>query len=78
MSTMGEILKTERERKGYSQTFVAQNVNITTSYYSLIEKDQRTPSLLTAKRIADFYGIEVSLLAAAPNPTRPARGRAAS
>lgn len=37
------------------QREVAEAVGITTSYYGMIEKGVRNPSLNLAKRIADFY-----------------------
>lgn len=43
-----------REEKGYSQTSIAKELNITQQAYNYIENNQRNPSVELAKKIADI------------------------
>lgn len=45
-----------RRRAGLSQQQVAEAVGISRSFYTLIERGCRTPSLAVALRIAGFFG----------------------
>lgn len=46
-------LADRREEKGYSQTSIAKELNITPQAYNYIENNQRNPSVPLAKKIAD-------------------------
>lgn len=57
------ILKREwlmklRESKNFTQEFIAEKSHIERSYYSMIEKGIRTPSVRVAKRIAKVLSID--------------------
>lgn len=52
-------LKEIRIKKGLMQKDVAKLSNITPSFYCLIEKGERKPSLETAKSIADALGVSL-------------------
>ncbi|HHW14363.1 MAG TPA: helix-turn-helix domain-containing protein [Firmicutes bacterium] len=45
-----------RRRAGLSQQQVAEAVGVSRSFYTLIERGCRTPSLAVALRIAEFFG----------------------
>jgi transcriptional regulator with XRE-family HTH domain len=49
-------LRQMRRNRGLLLSEVAEHVDITTSYLSLIERGERVPSPPVAKRLADFYG----------------------
>lgn len=51
-----EKLKGYRMAKGYSQTELAELIGISRNYYNQIENGNYTPSVKTAKRIADVLG----------------------
>lgn len=44
-----------RNNKDLKQKHIAKAVEITTSYYGMIEQGVRTPTLEVAKKIADFF-----------------------
>ncbi|NMA95558.1 MAG: helix-turn-helix transcriptional regulator [Clostridiales bacterium] len=48
-----------REKMNLTQRQVAKAINITTSYYGMIEQGVRTPKLDIAIKIADFFGTNV-------------------
>ena len=45
-----------RKNKKLSQEKVAKLLNITGSYYGMIEQGVRTPSLALAQKISSFFG----------------------
>ncbi len=47
-------LAERREEKGYSQSSLARELNITSQAYCYIENNQRNPSVELAKKIADI------------------------
>lgn len=54
-----EVLIGLRKQRGLKQKDIATAIDITTSYYGMIELGKRTPQLELAKRIADFFGVKV-------------------
>jgi len=48
-----------RKQNQLTQEDVAKSLNITTSYYGMIEQGVRTPSLELAGRIATFFKTKV-------------------
>ena len=53
-----ELLIKKRKAKKLTQKEVAEEVDITGSYYSMIESGLRTPSYKTMKKIADFFNVK--------------------
>lgn len=53
----GEKLKILRNSLGYTLSFVAKNLGVTTNYLSLIERGQRKPSEIIMYNLARFYGL---------------------
>ncbi|MDI6871196.1 MAG: helix-turn-helix transcriptional regulator [Bacillota bacterium] len=69
---MRKALIETRRRAGLSQKDVAEAVGISRSFYTLIERGTRNPSLPVALRIARFFGADTRQLfcqsAARPAP----------
>lgn len=58
-----EILKKLRKEKGMTQTEFAEKINMSRSAYAKYETGENEPTLENLKRIADFYGCGLDLLA---------------
>jgi len=59
---LGKAIKTCRQQKGLSRTDLAEKAGISVSYLSLLEKDNRDPSLSKVKAISDALGVPTSVL----------------
>lgn len=51
----GEKIKNLRNSLGYTLSFVAKNLDVTTNYLSLIERGQRKPSEIVMYKMSKFY-----------------------
>ena len=58
-SHVARILREEREKRGISMTVLAQRAGLSQGMISLVEREQRNPSLETMLRIA--YVLETDL-----------------
>ena len=47
-------LAERRKEKGFSQSSIARELNISQQAYNYIENNQRNPSIMLAKKIADI------------------------
>lgn len=59
---LAEKLKMEREKKGVSQTEVAQAIKVTQSAYSYFESGDRIPSTNIAIRLSRYYDVSLDYL----------------
>ena len=59
---LGIRLKKAREKKGYSQKYVAEWLGITNSSLSHYERGERDPDTSILNRLADFYGVTMDYL----------------
>ncbi|WP_438447449.1 helix-turn-helix domain-containing protein [Gorillibacterium sp. sgz5001074] len=59
---LGDRLKAERERKGWSQIFVAEKVGITNTVLSNYERNYRDPDTDTLRKLADLYEVSIDYL----------------
>lgn len=66
-----------RESKGISRSDLAKQMNVGINTVWRWEKGQRIPDLETIQVLRTLLGCSLDELLG-PNPTRPARGRAAS
>lgn len=66
MSTTGEVIKRERERKGWSQRELARRADIDQRQVSRFEKAEAEPSLSDAARLAEQLGVSLTELAGMP------------
>lgn len=67
--SLGYRLKKEREKRNWSQKFVAEKIGITNTVLSNYERDYRDPDTETLKKLADLYGVSTDyLLGLTDNP----------
>jgi transcriptional regulator with XRE-family HTH domain len=52
----GEIVRSRREAAGLSQQALAEQAGLHRNYVSLVERGQRTPTILVLKRLAEALG----------------------
>lgn len=62
MSTLGRRLRTARERKGWSQTYVCKKLNIPNSTLSGYERDYRKPDPELLAKFAELYEVTTDYL----------------
>lgn len=60
MHNIGDLIRIERQKKGYSQDYIAQQLNITQQAYSKIEKRPQKTCLETILKIATFLELNLS------------------
>lgn len=60
--SLGERLKKERERKGWSQLYVAEKLGITNTVLSNYERNYRDPDTSTLAKLADLYDVDTDYL----------------
>lgn len=53
-----KLLFDKRKKLGYTQQYVASRVGISRQFFSMIETDERRPSVEVAKKIAHILGFE--------------------
>ena len=59
---LGKAIKLCRTNRGFSQEQLANKIDMSVSYISLIERGSRDPVMSTVQQIADAIDIPVSLL----------------
>lgn len=69
--SLGKRLKTEREKRGWSQIYVANKVGITNAVLSNYERDYRDPDTETLKKLAELYEVSVDYLLGRDEPSTP-------
>jgi len=60
---LGEILKREREKAGYTREQIAERVKIGVRHLAAIENEQRMPSVKVLLRLIRANGISADLIA---------------
>lgn len=60
--SLGNRLKKEREKKGWSQMYVAERLGITNSVLSNYERDYRDPDTGMLSKLADLYEVDTDYL----------------
>lgn len=60
--SLGARLKSEREKRNWSQVFVAKKIGITNAVLSNYERDIRDPDTETLKKLANLYGVSIDFL----------------
>lgn len=58
MATLGQKLKKIRKEQRLSQSAVAEKAHITSAFLSMVEKDQKFPSISTLLGICEVLGVE--------------------
>jgi transcriptional regulator with XRE-family HTH domain len=62
MSNLGENIRKEREKRDFSQEFLAAELNINQSTYCKLEQDASNLTVERLYKIADVLGVDVSNL----------------
>lgn len=62
-NTLGSRLLDLRERRNLKQKDVAADLGLSSQAYSQYEHDRRTPDLVTATRLAQYFDVTVEYLA---------------
>lgn len=52
-------IRTLREASSMSQKELASAIGVTQSLVSYWEREKRTPSVINAQKLADFFGVEI-------------------
>lgn len=60
--SLGSRLKKEREKRNWSQVYVAKKIGITNAVLSNYERDYRDPDTETLKKLALLYGVKTDYL----------------
>lgn len=60
--SLGKHLKNEREKRGWSQKYVAEKIGITNTVLSNYERNYRDPDTNTLKKLADLYEVSTDYL----------------
>lgn len=60
--SLGSRLKKEREKRNWSQVYVAKKVGITNAVLSNYERDLRDPDTETLKKLAELYEVSIDYL----------------
>jgi transcriptional regulator with XRE-family HTH domain len=68
------VVKKHREKKGMSRAALAEGAGLHQTYIGLLEREQRSPNLDTAKAIADALGLPLAkMIAEAEKISKPRR-----
>lgn len=59
---LGERIQQRRQQHGFSQQYVSEKLNLSTSFYSRVERGEKVASLETLIRIANFFGFSLDFL----------------
>jgi len=59
---IGERIKELRKSKGITATFVAQNIGVTSSVLSEIERNKNKPTIDKVVALSDFFGVTTDYL----------------
>lgn len=59
---LGEVIRAERKRVGWSQEELADQTGLNRAYVSDLENGRRTPNLDTLARLANAFGMKLSKL----------------
>lgn len=60
--SLGKKLKSEREKRRWSQKYVAEKIGITNTVLSNYERDYRDPDTETLKKLAELYEVSTDYL----------------
>lgn len=68
--SLGKRLKYEREKRNWSQKFVAEKIGITNTVLSNYERDYRDPDTETLRKLAELYDVSIDYLLDRPLNTQ--------
>lgn len=64
---IGKNIKELRKSKGITATFVAQNIGVTSSVLSEIERGKSNPTIDKIIALSDFFGVSIDYLVKGTN-----------
>jgi len=64
---IGKNIKALRKSKGITATFVAQNIGVTSSVLSEIERGKSSPTIDKVVALSDFFGVSIDYLVRGSN-----------
>lgn len=70
MGTFGGRLRTLRSRKKMTQKELGERFQLSESAIGMYERDQREPSLLLVRELADFFAVSIDYLMGRDNSIR--------
>ena len=59
---LGERIQQRRRQLGFSQQYAAEKLNLSTSFFSRVERGEKVASLETLIRIANFFEFSLDFL----------------
>ena len=62
MKTIGERLRFQRQKVGFSQEKMAEELNISSHYYYELENDRKKMSLKFLKKVCEYFGVSLDWL----------------
>ncbi|AZS15320.1 helix-turn-helix domain-containing protein [Paenibacillus lutimineralis] len=72
--SLGSRLKKEREKRGWSQMYVAERLGITNTVLSNYERDYRDPDTGMLSKLADLYDVDADYLLGRTDKPRSSGG----
>lgn len=69
---IGKTIRELRKSKGITATFVAQNIGVTSSVLSEIERGKSNPTIDKVVALSDFFGVTTDYLLKGANETNNA------
>ena len=62
LNTIDSLLKHYREKNGKTQKQVADEINVSRSYYADVERERYRPSLRLLSKLAELFNIDLNFL----------------
>ena len=59
MKSIGELFKERRKKKGLSQDEIAEKLNVTKSYISMVENEKKKPTIEFLNKAAGILNVDV-------------------
>lgn len=69
--TLGEKLKTLREKRGWTQSQAAENLGVSSQVISNYERDYRSPDAQNLRKLAELYNTTTDYLTGLTNNPSP-------
>jgi transcriptional regulator with XRE-family HTH domain len=59
LERLGQAIRTERKRNGYTQEELAYNAGIHKNFVGLLERGKRAPTIITMQKLCSVFGISL-------------------
>ena len=74
MATFSERLRSLRKEKGFNQTDLAKELNVTIGTVSVWERGVRKPEIETLEKISDYFDVSLGYLLGSADDRQPVDG----